>query len=274
MNDVHRFVEVFRLAARQAGAVARHLQGEVGRRDKAGESSPEAAALTPADLAAQEVLLLALHDALPGAAVDAEELTESTALFPSADRRGPVMVIDPIDGTYNFSWGSADYAVMGGWLEEGSLRAAVVCFPASGELLWALAGEGAWRQRGWSTPAPLRLPAALDRVLVTPGVAFKVQDDLRSRGFAIETSRCSAVDGTAPAVEGVGSLTESPLDRRRAVALLITLVAGGTVLVGGDQWRREDPETLAVRAPVIAAPTPAMAARIAAVAGSTDREEA
>ncbi len=273
MNDVHRFVETFRLAARQAGAVARHLQGEVARHDKSGEASPEAAALTPADLAAQEVLLLALHDALPGAAVDAEEETESVRLFPAADPRGPVMVVDPIDGTDNFARGSSAYGVMGGWLDGGALRAAVVSFPASGELLWTVVGEGAWRQESWGAPFPVRLPVALDRVLAPPGLDSSLREALVENGLVVQTSRCSAMDGTAPVLEGAASLAMAPLDRRRAIPLLITLVAGGTVLVGDGPWRGEDPDALPVGAPVIAAPTRELASRIAAVVGRSGGDQ-
>ena len=71
--DESRFIEVFRLCALQAGSVARYLQGKVTVEQKAGQGSPEAAALTAVDLATQDVILQALAAALPELAVDAEE---------------------------------------------------------------------------------------------------------------------------------------------------------------------------------------------------------
>ena len=55
-----RFVGCFRLAARQVGSVARHLQGRVKAQKKSGHGSPEGEALTVVDLTAQEIILHAL----------------------------------------------------------------------------------------------------------------------------------------------------------------------------------------------------------------------
>src|SRR5688572_7819916 len=112
------FIDAFSLAARQAGAVARRLQGEVRLRQKGG-STPESAALTAVDLATQDVILLALRRALPDVAVDAEEDTETVALFEPAAPGRALVVIDPVDGTLNYSAGSTDYAVMGSLVADG-----------------------------------------------------------------------------------------------------------------------------------------------------------
>lgn len=63
--DPQRFIDIFRIAALQAGSVASRLQGEVRTQRKAGAASPEAQALTAVDLATQDVVLHLLHALLP-----------------------------------------------------------------------------------------------------------------------------------------------------------------------------------------------------------------
>ena len=76
------FIEVFRLAALQAGSLARRLQGEIQPQTKKNFTTPESAALTAVDLAAQDVILHLLHQAFPEVAIDAEEETDTVHLFP------------------------------------------------------------------------------------------------------------------------------------------------------------------------------------------------
>lgn len=246
--DARRFLTSMLLATRQAGAVALHLQGEVParRKDTAG-SSPEAAALSIADLATQDVLLLALHAALPHAGVDAEEETEAVALFPARDERRPFAILDPIDGSLNYLDGSADYAVMAGWVESGRYRSAVVHFPAWEETYWGLEGEGVWRQRGGEPPHAVALPAERPAVLLlSPRLPEEVQAALATTGLEAAETRCSAVDSTAPlTARGRGSWIGGPPGRRRSIGLFLTHLAGGIVHVGGRRWSGEDPYALA-----------------------------
>jgi len=156
-----RFVEVFRLAALQAGQVARYLQGQVQNQEKAGETTAESAALTAVDLAAQDVILHQLWAEAPELRVDAEEDTELVSRFASAASDAPLVVIDPVDGTLNYTLGSQDYAVMGALLVRGFYEAAVVAFPAHGELYSAIRGAGAWVERKDGVPERLVAPPPL-----------------------------------------------------------------------------------------------------------------
>ena len=54
-------------------------------------------------------------------------------------------VIDPIDGTTNFTWGFPVWGVLVGLLHHGLPVLGVADFPLSDEQYWAAAGEGAWR---------------------------------------------------------------------------------------------------------------------------------
>jgi fructose-1,6-bisphosphatase/inositol monophosphatase family enzyme len=255
-GGAERFLEVFRLAAWQAGAVARRLQGRVEAGIKEGQSSPEAAALSSADLATQDVLLLALRDALPDTAVDAEEETELAGAFPAEGSGRSVVVVDPIDGSFGYLRGSPDYAVMAGWLEGNAYRAALAYFPAWDETYWALQGAGCWRRRGGGEAEKIVVGEGGARLLVPPGLPESTRRALATTGLELVVNRCSAVDGVAPlAGRAAASIAWGGPDRRRGIALFLALTAGATVRVGSQPWDGEDP----VQAPAADGPTIAAA---------------
>jgi len=258
------FIDVFRTAALQAGAVARRLQGQVPLRNKLG-GTPESAALTAVDLATQDVILLALRERMPDVAVDAEEDTESVRLFAPAGGGRPLVVIDPVDGTLNYARGESEYAVMGSLVRDGVVTAAVVYFPEWGEVYTAARGAGCWRQRDREdgrAPEPVAVSDGGSRVLVGPNAPKTLHAALSAEGFDVHVSRCSAVDSSAPATgRASAALSLGRADRRRALALLCTTEAGGVVRCGGRNWAGEDAEG-GLEAPCIVAASADLAQRI------------
>ncbi|MBD3336242.1 MAG: hypothetical protein GF355_12065 [Candidatus Eisenbacteria bacterium] len=259
------FLRVMRVAALQAGRVASLLQGNVRAEIKEGERSPEGAALTAVDLAAQDVILYALHAALPDIAVDAEEDTAAVALFPPERLGEPVIVIDPVDGTLNYTRGSPDYAVMAALVCDGRYRTALVHLPATGRTAWAHAGHGCRTQSGGEDPLPVRSQTDRSEIILTsPWVPRSWRRAIEGSGFRCETSRCSAIDAAIGALGGAaGSVSYGDVDRRRSIGFLLTTEAGGVVECGGREWHGEDPASLR-RAPSwsIAADSPQTAARL------------
>ncbi|MFZ6657241.1 inositol monophosphatase family protein [Undibacterium sp. TJN19] len=92
--------------------------------------------VTQADIDISELLIKRLS--LSGLPVISEE---------NPDQKIPVgtncWVVDPIDGTVNFSHGLPQYAVSVGLLDNGSFRLGVVCAPALNELYFTLNTERA-----------------------------------------------------------------------------------------------------------------------------------
>jgi myo-inositol-1(or 4)-monophosphatase len=241
MMEIKHFIEIFELAARQAGNVSKYLQGEIPLRSKKGQKSPEGEALTAVDLAAQDVLLLSLHAAFPGAAIDAEEDTDIVGLFRPFSSDKPLIVVDPIDGTLNYSRGSREYAVMGAWLEEGLYRAALVHFPALEETYWAQQGAGC-RKNNARSAERIKIGSLPQQVRVTPRVSETHRNALRDLGFEVVVSRCSALDAVSPAAgRAAAALSIGRPGRRRAIGYLLTIEAGGVVRIGDRWWRGEDP---------------------------------
>ena len=151
-TDPEAFVRALAPALRQSASIARALEGRVANRPKRGEATPVKAALTIADTASQEALLVPLFEHFPSVRLAAEEDTPSTACFA---RSGPeLVVIDPIDGTLRFYLeGRGPYAVMIGLARDGAYDAALVALPAKSctstpSAARARASRGAARRRG------------------------------------------------------------------------------------------------------------------------------
>lgn len=238
-----RFVDVLCAAAWQAGAVAQHLQGHVQNVGKPGSATPESGALSVADLATQDVLLLRLAESFAGVAVDAEEDTEAVQRFAPATPHRPLIVLDPIDGSLNYLGGSPDYAVMGALIEHDRYVASVVHFPALDATYWAVRGGGCHRRRPGAGDTPVRLDVLPSAVLVPPRLDSAARQRLEAQGLTVETSRCSAVDATAPVIgRALGSVHPGRADRRRAIGFLLVTEAGGCVRFADGTWEGEDPE--------------------------------
>ena len=80
-TDPEAFVRALAPALRQSASIARALEGRVANRPKRGEATPVKAALTIADTASQEALLVPLFEHFPSVRLAAEEDTPSTARF-------------------------------------------------------------------------------------------------------------------------------------------------------------------------------------------------
>jgi len=252
-----RFVATLRPALRQAAAVARALEGRVANRPKPGQESPAKAALTVADSAAQEALLVPLLEAFPDLELEAEEDTPTVARFRG---RGPgCAVLDPIDGTLrSYLDGAGPYAVMAGLAVGSRFEAALLALPREGLYLDAVRGHGAWRSEA-GAPAVAVRPDRQEppgrqrrRVWVSHGMPGRVTEALAARGFVVEHA-CGGAVAVAPLVPGVcAGLRLAPsgrgVSRRGRIGVLIAQEAG--CCVAGEPGR-PFPDDLDARAPVL-----------------------
>jgi fructose-1,6-bisphosphatase/inositol monophosphatase family enzyme len=228
------FVEVLFPALRQAAAIARALEGRVSNRPKAGERRPAKAALTLADTAAQEALLVPLFERFPEVSLDAEEDTPTAARFP---RAAPArVVVDPIDGTlHSFLLREGPYAVLVGLALHGRYEAALVALPREELFFEALRGAGARVAHGGADRRPARAArAARDgaRVLVSHGLPDAVRARLVERDLEPVPASGGAI-AVAPLLPGVrAGLRLAPMGSisvRGRVGALIGREAGARV---------------------------------------------
>ncbi len=104
--------------------------------------------VTPADTAAEAFIREQLTQAYPDVPILGEELGGDAKPVP-----GYQWIIDPIDGTTNFSIGSPVFGTLIALLWNGEPVVGAMHFPAMGETVSAATGSGCWFFRHGETPA-------------------------------------------------------------------------------------------------------------------------
>lgn len=143
MSDVshQRMLEILKTAVLEAGDFMRDAgAGQTKSRDKTNTKD----FVTAADIKSQNILTEKIHESAPDVTVVSEEHDKSEqAKLYEPDFSG--VVIDPIDGTFNFKRGMRESAVSAGYIEDGEPVAGAAYDPyrAGGELFTAVQGEGA-----------------------------------------------------------------------------------------------------------------------------------
>ncbi len=197
------FAQEMEIALRQAGAVARMLQGRVSDEGKdVGIDMPHdndtlrrrRAAKTLADEVVQEILLVAALSALDAraVAVDAEEDTPSTACFAAfGNNDGESLILDPIDGTMEYLAGEDAYSICAGLVRNGAMATAMVYFAAR-DVCYALDETGQsfvahnFSIHGWQKAQELSTVGHRGRRIYANGrVEGAVLARLRDRGYEV-----------------------------------------------------------------------------------------
>ncbi|MFL5282421.1 MAG: 3'(2'),5'-bisphosphate nucleotidase CysQ [Rhodopila sp.] len=139
MND-RALLDLAATLAEMAGAKIREIRDRGFRVQHKADQS----VVTEADEAAEALILSGLRAALPGCTVVAEEAVAAGAV----PRATPEFwLVDPLDGTREFSSGGDDFAVNIGLVRDGRPVLGVVGVPATGEMFGGIVGVGAWRQK-------------------------------------------------------------------------------------------------------------------------------
>jgi myo-inositol-1(or 4)-monophosphatase len=165
--------------------------------------------VTEMDRAAEALITGRLRAQRPGDAFLGEEGGESG--------RGRVRwIIDPLDGTVNYLYGLADWAVSIAAEVDGTVVAGVVAVPARDEVFTAVSGGGAWLRPADRPPVSLRCNTgvALAEALVATGFGYtagrrKVQGEVVAavlprvrdirRGGSCAVDLCSVAAGRVDA---------------------------------------------------------------------------
>jgi fructose-1,6-bisphosphatase/inositol monophosphatase family enzyme len=120
--------------------------------------------VTIADLEAEKALTPALGALLPGSLVVGEEaVAHDPAILDRLAGDDPVWIIDPVDGTMNFTKAVPRFAVIVALVARGEVHAGWIQDPLQGVTVVATAGGGAWlnvpgeprRRLRYGTPPPL-----------------------------------------------------------------------------------------------------------------------
>jgi len=99
--------------------------------------------VTEADHAAEAIIVTGLRAATPDIPVIAEEEVAAGRITAP----GPQFwLVDPLDGTREFTSGDDQFAVNIGLVRDGRAALGVVGAPAAGELFGGIVGRGAWKR--------------------------------------------------------------------------------------------------------------------------------
>ena len=133
LTDEH-ILEVITGAALAAGDKALESYGAIATTLKY-----DGSVVTAADKAAEDDLRRVIEANFPGHRVFGEEGGGEEDIC-----RGPVWLIDPIDGTNNFVHALPTWGVSAGLIRDGRPALGVIYYPVLRETYRAIAGQGAW----------------------------------------------------------------------------------------------------------------------------------
>lgn len=130
--EYSKVLETAMRAAREAGTLALTLSGNPGYQQWKDARDLVVGSVFPV----QERIIEMIRSEFPSHAILAEESEEQ----PPADA-DPLWIVDPIDGTQNFSQGIPHFAISIAYRAEGIYRVGVVYDPNSDELFHAIQGR-------------------------------------------------------------------------------------------------------------------------------------
>ena len=133
--DNEEFLKVAESLAKEAGALCLELQQNLG--DVKYKSKKDV--VTCADIASEKLIVEGLRKAFPTHSIR----TEEAGLIEGSDSRYR-WIIDPVDGTVNFSRGIPFWGISVALFFEGKPLVAVVNLPRLGEVYTASKGAGAY----------------------------------------------------------------------------------------------------------------------------------
>lgn len=136
MNGYRKELDAAIRAAKEAASLIRDRAGRIGEREVRKKGPNDL--VTEVDEAAQASIIRALQETFP----DSRFLAEEGEAHSEDVQDGYLWVIDPIDGTTNFTRGVPPYAVSIGLRDGHEMAAAVVLDVPRGDLFTAVRGGG------------------------------------------------------------------------------------------------------------------------------------
>lgn len=202
--------------------------------------------VTDADLAAQQTVAALIAARYPDHALLGEEGPAGTA-----DLSGPtpVWIVDPLDGTSNYSRRVPGFAVVVALAEAGQVTVGVTHDPLRQETFYAERGQGAWLKRGPDVSEPLRASDTGDMIEALAGLDWPRDVERRAQALgALErvAAACRTVRALGSTALGLAYVAAGRLDVYFhlsanawdfAAGTLLVAEAGGTVTTAaGAAW--------------------------------------
>jgi fructose-1,6-bisphosphatase/inositol monophosphatase family enzyme len=155
-RDAHAVASILRDAAQVE--ILPRFRGEIAQDIRQKTSSFDL--VTDADEAAEAAIAAALQREFPGCAVVGEEASaRDPTLLDTLSESDLTFIIDPVDGTKNFSAGLPLFGVMAAALQRGEIIAGIILDPIRDDWAISVAGEGAWIENNAGRLINLRVAA-------------------------------------------------------------------------------------------------------------------
>jgi myo-inositol-1(or 4)-monophosphatase len=178
-----RELEVAREAALEASRVLlRHFEEGSEAWEKSDDNP-----VTAADLESDRVITAKLRAAFPEDAL----LSEETVADPARTRNSRVWIVDPMDGTKEFTRRIPEFCVSIALVEDGEPVVGVIQNPLAGVMVWATRGGGCFRD---GEPARVSSVSALEDAVM---IASRTE---------ISRDKFAAHDGWFKEIKPVGSI--------------------------------------------------------------------
>lgn len=121
--------------------------------------------VTVADKAAEAALAVEVAKILPNARVIGEEaVAADQSILDAVAAPGVSVIVDPIDGTWNYANGVATYGVIMAVIENGKTVMGLLYDPTCDDWIVSRKGEGAWFKGGDTAPVRLRASSNTGRL--------------------------------------------------------------------------------------------------------------
>jgi myo-inositol-1(or 4)-monophosphatase len=243
-EELHRFV---RDLARRVGEL------QLSRYQRPGEIKEKAPKdlVTEVDLLCEEFLISRIHERYPDDAILSEE--RGGEISPT----GHTWLLDPLDGTSNFSRSNPLFCACISIVEDEEVKHAAVAAPRLGDVYHARLGGGAFRDSGGETyPLGVGETEELEYAFVAADVSFQdaVNDPRKNSILKVFRScwqvRSLGSAGIRGAWLAAGYLDVSIGTRNTAwdyapTALLVSEAGGHVTDLAGDPWTYDSDGLLA-----------------------------
>lgn len=186
--------------------------------------------VTDADVAAQTVILEPLTAQFPDHAILSEEARHDVDLTAPV----PTWIIDPLDGTTNYSRQFPVFSVAIGLAYAGELQMGVVYDPLRREAFYAARGQGAFARTGRGRPRRLHVSTADEIGTAVIGLDWARDPAVRDQvvlGMARVAPACRTVRAIGSAALALASVAAGRLDGYFHLALQPWDVAAAAILV-------------------------------------------
>lgn len=138
--------------------------------------------VTEADLEAERAITIGVQDLFPNAVVIGEEaVAAEPALLDKISAAPLSVIVDPVDGTWNFAKGVTTFGVILAVAEFGQTVFGLLYDPVMDDWIVARHGEGAWHMSPGQSPRRLQLNDAEDDQLVGTLPLFHYPPETRER---------------------------------------------------------------------------------------------